>query len=441
MSDNPLRDLPSVDALSATVGDAVHRRVAVALARKVIDGARADLSQGRDVDIETRMTTELHRLLGASGMAVINATGILLHTNLGRAPWSARAISRASQTAAGYSSLEIDLTSGERGRRGEYVELLVTELTGAESAVVVNNNAAAVLLALTAISAGQTVPVSRGELIEIGGAYRLPAVMETSGARLVEVGTTNRTRVGDFVTALQTHDCGAILKVHPSNFRTEGFTEEASLSELAGLARADSIPLIYDLGSGLLDSDAPWLPEWMRTEPGVRQSLLAGADLVLFSGDKLLGGPQAGIIAGSGQLVSALRSHPLARALRVDAVTLAALAATLEAHLDGPPLSLPFWAAALTSADDLMVRASALAGVVGGQAEESTGAVGGGSVPGVQIPSAAVRIKSRQDLFSALLETKRPVLGRRDRGDLVLDLRAVDADDDEAIAAAVEECR
>ncbi len=441
MSDNPLRDLPSVDALSATVGDAVHRRVAVALARKVIDGARADLSQGRDVDIETRMATELHRLLGASGMAVINATGVLLHTNLGRAPWSERAISRASQTAAGYSSLEIDLASGERGRRGEYVELLVTELTGAESAVVVNNNAAAVLLALTAISAGQTVPVSRGELIEIGGAYRLPAVMETSGARLVEVGTTNRTRVGDFVTALQTHDCGAILKVHPSNFRTEGFTEEASLSELAGLARADSIPLIYDLGSGLLDSDAPWLPEWMRTEPGVRQSLLAGADLVLFSGDKLLGGPQAGIIAGSGQLVSALRSHPLARALRVDAVTLAALAATLEAHLDGPPVSLPFWAAALTSADDLMVRASALAGVVGGQAEESTGAVGGGSVPGVQIPSAAVRIASRQDLFSALLETKRPVLGRRDRGDLVLDLRAVDADDDEAIAAAVEECR
>ncbi len=441
MSDNPLRDLPSVDALSATVGDAVHRRVAVALARKVIDGARADLSQGRDVDIETRMATELHRLLGASGMAVINATGVLLHTNLGRAPWSERAISRASQTAAGYSSLEIDLASGERGRRGEYVELLVTELTGAESAVVVNNNAAAVLLALTAISAGQAVPVSRGELIEIGGAYRLPAVMETSGARLVEVGTTNRTRVGDFVTALQTHDCGAILKVHPSNFRTEGFTEEASLSELAGLARADSIPLIYDLGSGLLDSDAPWLPEWMRTEPGVRQSLLAGADLVLFSGDKLLGGPQAGIIAGSGQLVSALRSHPLARALRVDAVTLAALAATLEAHLDGPPVSLPFWAAALTSADDLMVRASALAGVVGGQAEESTGAVGGGSVPGVQIPSAAVRIASRQDLFSALLETKRPVLGRRDRGDLVLDLRAVDADDDEAIAAAVEECR
>lgn len=441
MSDNPLRDLPSVDALSATVGDAVHRRVAVALARKVIDGARADLSQGRDVDIETRMATELHRLLGASGMAVINATGVLLHTNLGRAPWSERAISRASQTAAGYSSLEIDLASGERGRRGEYVELLVTELTGAESAVVVNNNAAAVLLALTAISAGQTVPVSRGELIEIGGAYRLPAVMETSGARLVEVGTTNRTRVGDFVTALQTHDCGAILKVHPSNFRTEGFTEEASLPELAGLARADSIPLIYDLGSGLLDGDAPWLPEWMRTEPGVRQSLLAGADLVLFSGDKLLGGPQAGIIAGSGQLVSALRSHPLARALRVDAVTLAALAATLEAHLDGPPVSLPFWAAALTSADDLMVRATALAGVVGGQAEESTGAVGGGSVPGVQLPSAAVRIASRQDLFSALLETKRPVLGRRDRGDLVLDLIAVDADDDEAIAAAVEECR
>lgn len=436
-----MRDLPSVDALSKDAGDVLPRRVAVALARRVIDETRADLARGLDVDIDARMAAELHRILGATGVPVINATGVLLHTNLGRAPWSEGAIERASRAAAGYSSLEIDLATGERGRRGEYVETLITELTGAESAFVVNNNAAAVLLALTAISADRAVPVSRGELIEIGGAYRLPAVMETSGARLVEVGTTNRTRVGDFVTALQTHDCGAILKVHPSNFRTEGFTEEASLSELAGLARAHSVPLLYDLGSGLLDSDAPWLPRWIRQEPAVRQSLATGADLVLFSGDKLLGGPQAGIIAGSGHWVSVLRSHPLARALRVDAVTLAALAATLETYLDGPPVSLPFWAAALASIDDLTVRAAALASVVGARAEDSTAAVGGGSVPGVGIPSVAVRLVSGQGLFIPLLEGRRPVLGRRDRGDLILDLRAVDPDDDDAIAAAVDECR
>jgi L-seryl-tRNA(Ser) seleniumtransferase len=415
--------------------------MAVAVARRAQDVARRDLARGVPVDLDAMVDVELRRMEAAAGITVINATGVLLHTNLGRAPWSDIAIARASSAGAGYSALELDVINGDRGRRGRYVETLLCELTGAESALVVNNNAAAVLLALAACSGGQGVAVSRGELIEIGGAYRLPTVMEMSGARLVEVGTTNRTRVGDYVTALQTHRCGAILKVHPSNFRIDGFTEEATISELAALGASTGIPVLYDLGSGLLDAEATWLPDWLRSEPGARQSFGQGADLVMFSGDKLLGGPQAGIVVGRSTWVERLASHPLSRALRVDGVTYAALAATLEAYLGGGPPDLPLWSFALTPVDDLRQRAEAIASAVGGKAEETEAAVGGGSAPGVTVPSHGVRIIGGHDLYLRLLVSDPPVLAIRDSGDLVIDLRAVKPEDDRLLVDAILRCR
>lgn len=306
--------------------------------------------------------------------------------------------------------------------------------------MVVNNNASALLLALAATSTGKAVPVSRGELIEIGGSYRLPDVMAASGARLVEVGTTNRTRVGDYVTAVQTHDCGAILKVHPSNYSIEGFHAEASIAELTSLTLPD-LPLLYDLGSGLLDAAAPWVPGWLHTEPGVRQSIAQGADIVLFSGDKLLGGPQAGVVVGKKTLIEQLRSHPLARALRVDGVTYAALAATLEIYLEGDPSLIPFWEHALAKPETLERRSLELAETLSGLAEAGRSLVGAGSAPGVSIPGTIVRLESEDGLFQSLLSVERPVLTRRDAGDLIIDLRAVSPEDDDQVASAVLECR
>jgi L-seryl-tRNA(Ser) seleniumtransferase len=441
VTDNPYRDLPSVDALATSLATGLPRRIAVVVARNAIEDARRDIANGDPVDLDSLVGREMRRAESAAGLGIINATGVLLHTNLGRAPWSAEAIARAGAVAKGYSTVELDVQTGERGRRGEYVEMLLTELTGAGAALVVNNNAAAVMLALAATSSGRAVPVSRGELIEIGGSYRLPDVMVASGARLVEVGTTNRTRVGDYSTAIQTHRCGAILKVHPSNYRVEGFTEEASIGDLAAVAGDASLPLLHDLGSGLLDSGLPWLPGWLADEPGVRQSLESGADLVMFSGDKLLGGPQAGIVVGEADLVGSLRSHPLARALRVDAVTYAALGATLGAYLEGTPLEIPFWHHALAPLDDIERRAAALAREVGGTVEEGSSTVGAGSAPGASIPTALVRLESRQDLFSCLLDVERPILTRREAGDLVIDLRAVEPEDDPVIVDAINRCR
>ncbi len=376
----------------------------------------------------------------SAGIRVVNATGVLLHTNLGRAPWSETATERAMRAASGYGNLEIDIETGQRGRRGAYAERLLTTLTGADAAFVVNNNASALLIALAATARGRTVPVARGELIEIGGSYRLPDVMDASGARLVEVGTTNRTRVGDYMIALQTHRCGALLKVHPSNYRIEGFTQEAPVADLAKLAAEQGVPLIYDIGSGLLDADAPWVPSWLSDEPGARQAIGDGADLVTFSGDKLLGGPQAGIIVGSEDLVGTIRRSPLARALRVDGVTYSALAATLEEHLGGPPTELPFWRHALVDDGALRSRCEQLAGQIDGVVAEGFSAVGAGSAPGIQIPSPQVRLAGRQDLYECLLRGDSPVLTRRDAGDLVIDLRAVEADDDVVVASAVRRC-
>ncbi|HIE21273.1 MAG TPA: L-seryl-tRNA(Sec) selenium transferase, partial [Acidimicrobiia bacterium] len=361
-ADNPYRSLPSVDELAAQIEGRLPWPLLVASARLAIDEAREAIASGDPADVAGNAERIVRALERRAGVRVINATGVLLHTNLGRAPWSERAVERALSAASHYTNLEIDLESGERSRRGRYVTELLQALTGAEDAVVVNNNASAVLLALAATSSGKAVPVARGELIEIGGSYRLPAVMEVSGARLVEVGTTNRTRLGDYETALQVHRCGAVLKVHPSNYRIEGFTSQPDLADLADLAHSRSLPLLYDVGSGLLDAETPWLeggtPSWIADEPAVRQTLAAGADAVTFSGDKLLGGPQAGIVAGRAETVERLRAHPLARALRVDGATYAALTATLEAYAEGTAGELPFWRIAALSYQQLLDRAA-----------------------------------------------------------------------------------
>ena len=441
VSDNPYRHLPSVDVLAERIDSSLPRALVMDACRLAVEQARAAITRGEESDVDQIARTTVRAIERSAGVPVINATGVLLHTNLGRASWSERAVARAASAAAGYSNLEIDITTGERSRRGGYVETLLRTLTGAEAAFVVNNNASALLISLTALARGYSVPVSRGELIEIGGSYRLPDVMDASGARLVEVGTTNRTRVGDYQTALQTHRCAALLKVHPSNYRVEGFTEEASIADLAKLAAHHGIPLINDIGSGLLDAETAWVPGWLRGEPGARQAIEDGAGLVTFSGDKLLGGPQAGIIIGSADLVEAVRRSPLARALRVDGVTYAALAATLEQYLDGPPTSIPFWRNALLDEATLRSRCEAVADQIGGVVADGASAVGGGSAPGTEIPTPQVRLSEGQSLYSCLLDQERPILTRRDGGDLVVDLRAVEPADDAAVAAGIGRCR
>jgi L-seryl-tRNA(Ser) seleniumtransferase len=350
-----------------------------------------------------------------------------------------------SASGGSFSNVELNLRDGSRGGRGSYLADLLRLLTGAEDAFVVNNNASAVLLALAATARGQSVPVARGELIEIGGSYRLPEVMTISGAHLVEVGTTNRVRVGDYETALQTHTCSAILKVHPSNYRVEGFTEETSVTELAALAEERDAVLIHDVGSGLLDSDASWLghptPPWLDDEPAVRQSLEAGADLVTFSGDKLLGGPQAGIVVGAKDQVEPLRRDPLARALRISGPVEASLAATLESYANGDPDEIPFWRMARTPVEDVASRAERVSGALGGKLVEGESLVGAGSVPGTRIATTQIVLEEEDHLYLPLLRSVTPVATRREDGNLILDLRSVDPADDEVIADMVLKCR
>ena len=415
------------------------------LARIAIDRARDAIGQGERPDVHADFEADVRAAERGGGVEVINATGTLLHTNLGRARWSEQAASDASRAASGYSNVEFDLETGERSRRGQYVTRLLRTLTGAEDALIVNNNASALLLALAATSAGKSVPVSRGELIEIGGSYRLPEVMEVSGAKLIEVGTTNRTRIGDYETAVQVHDCGSLLRVHPSNYRVDGFTETPKLSDLAALARVKALPLIHDIGSGLLDADTPWLhnptPDWLRDEPAARQSLEEGSDIVTFSGDKLLGGPQAGIIVGTVDAVGTLRSHALTRALRVDGPVLAGLAATLEAYANRNVSSLPFWRQALADTSEIATRARAIAGQLDGTAREGASAIGAGSVPGMTIPTTLVALPNEDSLYQPLLAGNPPILCRREQGALLIDPRTVDPEDDMTIVDRIRQCR
>lgn len=442
--DARLRSLPAVDALAASLeSDGITHAQQIAVARSAIDQARAEIRDGGEPDAMSIASGLITTLTTSRPQRVINATGVLLHTNLGRAPLSTAASDAAASVARSYSNTELQLDSGDRGRRGSYTSHLLCLLTGAEAAMVVNNNAAAVMLALSSLAPARAVPVSRGELIEIGGSYRLPDVMRASGARLVEVGTTNKTRLGDFETAIQIHDCGALLKVHAANYEISGFVGEVTVSDLAGVAHSNDLPLVYDIGSGLLDSMTPWLaqtPQWVREEPGARQAIESGADLVLFSGDKLLGGPQAGIIVGTRRMVDRLRSHPIARAVRVSAPVDAAVAATLDAYARNAAVEIPFWQMATATLETLQVRAEAVAGATGGAVIDGSSMIGAGSAPGARLPSAPIAYDRRSEAFNNLLRAPIPVLGRRDRGRLILDLRTVDPTEDEQLIQIIKQC-
>ena len=438
-----LKDLPRVDAVAAQLVDAgLAPRLATVIAREAIDQARSQVAAGGTADAAAIAKETARRVATAKPTRVVNATGVLLHTNLGRAPWHPEVAAAASDAAIGYGNVELDVTSGRRGGRAGYARELLIALTGAEDALVVNNTAAALLLALAAIGGDGNAVVSRGEEIEIGGSFRLPELMGASGAKLVEVGTTNRTRLSDYEAVID--DAAVILKVHPSNYRLEGFSESVGYAELADLARAKGVPLIADVGSGLLDTRVPWLPgsppTWLANEPGVQQTLDTGADLVMFSGDKLLGGPQAGIVVGRSDLMRRLARHPIARAVRIDGPTHAALAATLDLYATDRGAEVPFWAMVALAYDELETRHHRLLDAVGGDGEVIAGESlpGAGSVPGETIPSPNLQMRGSADaLWHRLLGASPPILARRREGRLIIDLRTVDPADDSLIVAAL----
>jgi len=424
-----LRDLPSVDELARGSDDAL----AVESARAVLARAREDIQAGADPgDLDERLREELSAVRSARLRRALNATGVIVHTNLGRAPLPESALERVREVGRGYSNLEYDLSAGTRGSRQDHVAGILRRLTGAEAALVVNNNAAAVLLALAALAEGRDVLVSRGELIEIGDGFRIPDVLARSGARLVEVGTTNRTRAGDYERAIGS-ETALLLRVHQSNFRLVGFTELPSVAELAKVAQRHELPLVDDLGSGALIQ--------VEDEPSVHDSLAAGADLVCFSGDKLLGGPQAGIVVGNAELVERLRRHPLQRAVRADKLTLAALEGTLALYLE-PERALrevPVLRMALEDADAVRARAERLAELAGGEVEETVGRIGGGALPLAELPSFACAVE--EELAGPLRAGDPPVVGVVRDGRLLLDCRTLSDDEAGEVAAAVSRCR
>ncbi|MET0159357.1 MAG: L-seryl-tRNA(Sec) selenium transferase [Acidimicrobiales bacterium] len=405
---------PSVDALARSLVDTGLPHPLL------VDAARAAIARGEPDEARA----EAEAVAAALLRPVVNATGVLLHTNLGRAPV-------AHDQAATYTNLELDLTSGERGSRGAHAAGLLARACGAEAATVVNNGAAAVLLALAALARDRDVIVSRGELVEIGGGFRIPEILATSGARLVEVGTTNRTRRTDYEQAV-TADTALLLKVHQSNYRISGFTEAVDVAALTDLGPT----VAADLGSGLLDAACPWLadgpPDWLRDEPAVRQTLAAGAGLVTFSGDKLLGGPQAGVIAGQADVVAACARHPLARALRPGGLVLAALQHTALAYLDRRGDDIPLWRMVARSVDELRTRAEALGA---GTVVDTVAVAGGGTLPGTEIASVGVAVDG--DQRGALRVAPVPIVARVADGRTVLDLRTVEPDQDAVVAAAL----
>ena len=423
------------------------RRAVVDAVRAETDALRTALAQGTacadaGAAIESGVAARLARLFQPSLRPVINATGVVIHTNLGRAPLSATAAAQVAALAAGYSNLEYDLGTGARGRRDVHAEQLVCTLTGAEAACVVNNNAAATLLTLAAVAAGREVIVSRGELVEIGGGFRVPDVMAQSGAILREVGTTNRTRASDYAAAINERTA-AILRVHPSNFRIEGFTERPEVAELAELGRRFNLPVLDDLGSGHLGEDLVDTVAPLRDEPAIGRTLAAGASVVMFSGDKLLGGPQAGIIAGRRDLLATIRRHPLMRALRVDKMTYAALEATLQAYLAGKPQDVPVARMIAATAAEIGARAERLAArlqgpVVKGTVVDGLSTIGGGSAPGSTLPTRLLQLR-HTDLSANALEARLrtldpPIIARIENDIVVLDLRTVLPADDVVLA-------
>jgi L-seryl-tRNA(Ser) seleniumtransferase len=429
-----LRSLPPVDALAAEVD--APRAVAVAAARAVLAERRDELVSGRggDPDLAGRARAAAAASLRPSLRRVLNATGVIVHTNLGRAPLAAAAREAVARAAEGYSNLEWDLERGERGSRHDHVAGLLCELTGAEAAMAVNNCAGATLLAAAALAgAEREIIVSRGQLVEIGGGFRVPEVIEQAGARLVEVGTTNRTRRADYERAVGERT-GAILRAHPSNFRQLGFVQEVEIEELCELG----VPVIDDVGSGVLADALPALAE----EPAVRRSVAAGAALVCFSGDKLLGGPQAGLLVGRADAIARARAHPLARALRLDKLGLAALEATLRLYLypERALREIPVLAMLTAGQDALTARAERLAALIpGAEVVPSTAKVGGGALPLLELPGPVVAIGGAgiDALAAALRQGEPPLIGRIEAGRLLLDPRTLADDELEAAARAV----
>jgi L-seryl-tRNA(Ser) seleniumtransferase len=426
-----LRDLPSVDELAGSECLAnFPRELVVDAARFVLARAREEIQSGHDPgDLSQRVVEELAHATGHRLRRVLNATGVILHTNLGRAPLSRQALARVHEVGAGYSTLEYDLDEGARGSRQNHLAPLLRRLTGAESALVVNNNAGAVLLCLATLAEGREVLVSRGELIEIGDGFRIPDVLARSGARLVEVGTTNRTRTADYEEAVRP-DTAVLLRVHQSNFRQVGFVERPSLRDLAAVADRHGLALVDDLGSGALQE--------LADEPSVRESLGQGADLVCFSGDKLLGGPQAGIVLGHAALIERLRRHPLQRALRADKLTLAALEGTLALYLDADRArhEVPVLQMLGEETERVRARAERLAARVGGEVEETVARVGGGALPLAELRSAACAVE--EGLAAVLRACDPPVIGVIRDGRTLLDCRTLsDAEADEVAEVVI----
>ena len=438
------RAIPSVDAVLGELrsnGSWPHA-LAVEAARTAIERAREAVKAGAEAPDIATISAEaeaiLEELARPSLRRVVNATGVILQTNLGRAPLSERAMAAMAEAARDYTNLEFDVAEGSRGSRHEHVRDLLRRTTGADDGLAVNNNAAALLMALHVFAQGREVIVSRGEAVEIGGRFRIPDVLRESGAELVEVGTTNRTYVEDYANAIN-EETAAILRVHRSNFQVTGFTARPELGDLAALAREHGVLLLDDLGSGCLVETADYSVEH---EPTVRESLDGGADLTLFSGDKLLGGPQCGLVVGQGELVATLRRHPLARALRVDKLTIAALNATLMAYVGGTEREeIPVWRMLALEREHLEPRARAWAEAGGGRVVESRSMIGGGAAPGAGRTTWCAALQGEQGgegLARSLREADPPIVARVEAGETLLDPRTVAEGDDEHVTAAIE---
>ncbi len=454
--DSSFRHLPSVDKLLSeerlrTLQENYPRELIVAVVRRHLEGERLAIASGSPCpstqEIVDSIWAEVGTLMSPSLCPVINASGVLLHTNLGRAALSREAIAAMDGVAGGYCNLEFDLDRGRRGSRHSHLERLLCQLTGAEAALVVNNNASAVLLALTALAKRKEVIISRGQAVEIGGGFRIPDVMRQSGAKLVEVGTTNCTYLRDYEEAISPRTA-ALMRVHSSNFRLMGFTNMVSLEELVSLGKGYHLPVFDDLGSGcLLDTTRFGL----SAEPTLMESISAGASLVFSSGDKLMGGPQAGVIIGEAELIGRLKKHPLQRAVRIDKVRLAGLVATLVHYLAGEAISkVPVWRMIATPLGEIEQRASSWARVLGGLARvvEGETMVGGGSLPGGTLPTSLVAVGGAgkrgqpnvaQTLSQLLRGQKIPVIGRISGRVLLLDPRSVLPEDDEIVLKALKD--
>ncbi|HEX8994936.1 MAG TPA: L-seryl-tRNA(Sec) selenium transferase [Ktedonobacterales bacterium] len=454
-----MRALPSVEQLRTAVELAAsHRDVPpiphaamIRAIRRALQAARDRIRAGDPTPDQSALIHETLAIVADESrprlQPLINATGVIINTNLGRAPLSERATAHVAAIARGYSNLEYDLAAGERGSRQAHTHRLLCELTGAEDALVVNNNAAATLVALAALAAGREVIIARGELVEIGGGFRVPDVMAQSGARLVEVGTTNRVRLSDYAAAI-TPDTALLLAVHPSNFRIIGFTESPALADLAALAHEHGLPLMHDLGSGAIPATEHY---GLAHEPTVAESVRAGADIICFSGDKLLGGPQAGVIIGRREQLARIERHSLMRAMRIDKLTLAAFEATLQAYADETySAELPVWRAIAQSQDAIRDRAQQLAArlreaSVSADVIEGESTVGGGSLPGETLPTALCALSSpapssrfdAAELASRLRLGQPPIIARVLRDRVLLDLRTVDASAEQTLVDGV----